>query len=334
MKEGYLDKVASEITDEELELINKQSRRQLKRDEVFVFSIILCDNEIDRDFERFTTESLHKLAELYIGKSGIFDHSMKGKDQMARIFACEVEPVTGKKTSTGEDYMRLKARAYMPKTSRNEDLRTEIDAGIKKEVSIGCSVAKTVCSICGNDMRSNQCKHVKGRQYKSNGAKKLCYAELINPADAFEWSFVAVPAQPKAGVVKSYGLGAHAKGEDNLDIATTVKSLSAVNDNGVLLHKSEAEALGDYIRKMEYMAGIGETYLHDLKADVLKSCSIAKPELKKDVMESVCDKMSIDELKAFKSVFNSDIDKMFPPTPQIAPYGPKAEKEDYKEFKI
>ena len=90
MKEGYLDKVASEITDEELELINKQSRRQLKRDEVFVFSIILCDNEIDRDFERFTTESLHKLAELYIGKSGIFDHSMKGKDQMARIFACEV----------------------------------------------------------------------------------------------------------------------------------------------------------------------------------------------------------------------------------------------------
>ena len=79
-----------------------------------------------------------------------------------------------------------------------------------------------------------------------------------------------------------------------MDIATTIKSLSAVNDNGVLLHKSEAEALGDYIRKMEYMAGIGETYLRDLKAEVLKSCSIAKPELKKDVMESVCDKMSID----------------------------------------
>ena len=82
MKEGYLDKVASEITDEELELINKQSRRQLKRDEVFVFSIILCDNEIDRDFERFTTESLHKLAEDVYKRQGLF----RGKRTRALLY--------------------------------------------------------------------------------------------------------------------------------------------------------------------------------------------------------------------------------------------------------
>lgn len=333
MKEGYLDKVASEITDEELELINRQSRRRLQKEEVFAFSVVLCDNEVDRDFERFTPESLNKLAELYIGKSGIFDHSMKGKDQMARIFACEAELVPGKKTSTGEDYMRLKARAYMPKTARNEDLRTEIDAGIKKEVSIGCSVAKTVCSICGNDMRSNQCRHVKGRQYKSNGVKKLCYADLIDPTDAFEWSFVAVPAQPKAGVVKAYQINPQTKGEDRLDIADVVKSLCSSNDR-ILLEKAEAGALGDYIRSLEYMADIGKAYLNDLKSEVLKSCGIARPELKRDIMEGVCEKMSVDELKAFKALFNSDIDKMFPPSPQISQYGPKPEKEDYTEFKI
>ena len=46
------------VTDEELALINKYTRRQLSKDEVYVFSVVLCDNDIDRDGERFTVESL------------------------------------------------------------------------------------------------------------------------------------------------------------------------------------------------------------------------------------------------------------------------------------
>ena len=45
------------------------------------------------------------------------------------------------------------------------------------------------------------CHHVKGRTY--NG--KLCWGELKGAKDAYEWSFVAVPAQRKAGVIKSAG---------------------------------------------------------------------------------------------------------------------------------
>ena len=33
---------------------------------------------------------------------------------------------------------------------------------------------------------------------------KLCYFTLKAPTDAYEWSFVAVPAQRKAGVMKSF----------------------------------------------------------------------------------------------------------------------------------
>ena len=38
----------------ELEQINKYTRRELKEDEVYVFPVVLCDNEIDRDGERFS----------------------------------------------------------------------------------------------------------------------------------------------------------------------------------------------------------------------------------------------------------------------------------------
>ena len=62
---------------------------------------MLCDNEIDRDFERFDIPALEKLAELFVGKTGIFDHSMSGRDQTARIFSCRVETDENKVTSAG-----------------------------------------------------------------------------------------------------------------------------------------------------------------------------------------------------------------------------------------
>ena len=48
------DSEQNTVTDEELALINKYTRRQLSKDEVYVFSVVLCDNDIDRDGERFT----------------------------------------------------------------------------------------------------------------------------------------------------------------------------------------------------------------------------------------------------------------------------------------
>jgi len=71
-----------------------------------------------------------------------------------------------------------------------------IDGGILKEVSIGCAVKQVTCSICGEPYGS--CDHRKGREY--NG--EICYAALSEACDAYEFSFVAVPAQPMAGVVK------------------------------------------------------------------------------------------------------------------------------------
>lgn len=154
-------------TPQELELINNYTVKPLSADEVYTFGIVLCDNEIDRDFERFDIPALEKLAELFVGKTGIFDHSMSGRDQTARIFSCRVETDENKVTSAGEKYTKLCARAYMPRSEKNAALIEEIDAGIKKETSVGCSVGRSVRSICGK-RRTNRAM----RPYKGQGVRR------------------------------------------------------------------------------------------------------------------------------------------------------------------
>ena len=40
------------VTAEQLEQINRFARRELKAEELYSFSVRLCDNEVDRDGER------------------------------------------------------------------------------------------------------------------------------------------------------------------------------------------------------------------------------------------------------------------------------------------
>ncbi len=187
------------LNDELMEKINSFARKKLTPDEVYTFPVILCDNEVDRDNERFSVPALKKLSELFVGKTGIFDHNPKGENQTARIFDTEVLEDVSRKTEAGEFYTALVGKAYMVRTSKNADLIAEIDGGIKKEVSVGCSVAVKRCSVCGEDKDRKSCSHVRGRRYGG----KLCHTVLCEPTDAYEWSFVAVPAQRNAGVSKS-----------------------------------------------------------------------------------------------------------------------------------
>ena len=38
---------------DDLALINRYTRRPFSEEEIYTFSVVLCDNEVDRDFERF-----------------------------------------------------------------------------------------------------------------------------------------------------------------------------------------------------------------------------------------------------------------------------------------
>jgi hypothetical protein len=126
---GMITKAAQlenqEITEAELRAINKHTLSPLTADEVFTFKAVLCDNEVDRQSERFTIKALEDLKKLFVGKTVIKDHSWSANDQVARIYATEL--VLSEKTNkSGEQGAQLVAYCYMVKTASNADLIAEI----------------------------------------------------------------------------------------------------------------------------------------------------------------------------------------------------------------
>ena len=114
----------------ELAAVNAFAKTELRPEDVYVFSVLLCDNEVDRDFERFTQKSLEELGELFIGKTGISDHEWKSANQVARIYRTEVLTDAARQTASGEAYTYLKGHAYMLRTEENAGLIAEIGQAV------------------------------------------------------------------------------------------------------------------------------------------------------------------------------------------------------------
>lgn len=280
----------SGVSAEDLRRINQFTKKELKEEDVFVFDLILCDNAVDRDFERFSLETLKGLEKLFVGKTGIFDHTWSAKGQKSRIFKTEIVAEEGSAGDSGEPYSTLRARAYMLRSDANAELIDEIEGGIKREVSIGCSVKNSVCSICGEGADSPKCGHVKGREY--NG--RICYMQLENPTDAYEWSFVAVPAQKNAGVVKKLEMPE-----------------GYVRGRGDAQNDSELE-------RLKKNAQIGERYLASLRKEVVRLGAIAQFGFDEETLSAAADKLDEHELLGFKKAFEKKIDEFFPPECQLA----------------
>lgn len=232
------------ITEEVMEKINRYAVGTLKAEQVYCFSVLLCDNDVDRDYERFSDTALEKLAEMFCGRTGIFDHDNSSKGQTARIYDTEVRGYPERKTADGRAYRALIGFAYMVRTDRNKSLIAEIEGGIKKEVSVGCAVAKRICSVCGADGAKGGCSHIKGRSYGG----KLCYVTLEEPLDAYEWSFVAVPAQRAAGVTKVYG---------DREVNAEIEKLRAAQERFCEDLRGDIIRLGCFVKSMD-ISDIGE----------------------------------------------------------------------------
>ncbi len=266
--------------DTELEAVNAFAKAELKAEDVYIFSVLLCDNEIDRDCERFSENTLRELSELFVGATGICDHDWRSDNQVARIYRTELVTDKARKTSYGTPYAYLKGYAYMLRTESNAELIAEIEGGIKRETSVGCSVARSVCSICGEDIEA--CSHVKGRQYDG----KLCCAILEGAVDAYEWSFVAVPAQRSAGVIKSF-----------------------IETEAGKSYAAEYEAL-------EKAASLGKKYLAELKSEVLRLCLVCDKSMYPAIEKSV-DVMDETALCELKCALEKRAEKLYPPLTQL-----------------
>ena len=243
---------------------------------MYTFSVRLCDNEIDRDFERFTLQTLEELAPLFVGKAGIFDHQWSARGQAARIYRTEVVREAGQVTRAGDGYAWLKGYAYMVRTESNRDLIAEIEGGIKKEVSVGCAVEHAICSVCGCDRTQTDCGHEKGQEYGG----QLCWVDLEGAGDAYEFSFVAVPAQPAAGVVKGARRGTSGQ--------------------------------------LEEEAALGRKYLENLRGEVVRLALLADRELDGRAMKSLAGKLSHQELEELRRSYARQAGERFPLRTQLS----------------
>ena len=191
----------------------------------------------------------------------------------------------------------------------NDALIAQIEGGIKKEVSVGCSVERCVCSICGEDI--NTCAHKKGEVYGG----KVCCAELVNAQDAYEWSFVAVPAQPRAGVLKRCG------GED----AGTLKTL--VKRRGSRANQRELESL-------EKQAEVGKCYLSELRGEVKRLMLVCEQEADGEAIEKLAEKLDESELKEMEKLYRGKMAKKLGLRTQLT-YGEKTKAaEDESDFRV
>lgn len=261
-------------TAEQLAQINALAKGSLTAEQVYVFSVRLCDDQVDRDFERFDTQALPELAELFIGKSGIVDHKWSAGSQLARIFAAEVVQ------EEGVSY--LKAWAYIRRGGAGDEWIADIEAGIKKEVSVGCAMAESVCSVCGSPY--GECGHRKGEYYDG----QLCCAILRRAVDAYEFSFVAVPAQRDAGVLKGMGR------------KVSLKELA-----------DEYGAQEEY-RGLWKLARMGQEYQKQLGGEVVRLCLMLGLKLPEPVLRCAVEKLAGPELVSFRDALRERAAERYP----------------------
>ena len=158
-------------------------------------------------------------------------------------------------------------------TEKNAELIAEIEGGIKKEVSVGCAVEKVVCSICGQEL--GQCGHEKGKQYHG----KLCFGELTGATDAYEWSFVAVPAQKNAGVMKRMGW--------------------------------------ERQKQLEQEAELGRRYVAGLRREVARLGGLTEGGLEAPALERIAARLEEPELLELKQVFEARLRRRWPIESQL-----------------
>ena len=283
-KEAETAAAAGGLAAEDLTAINRLSRRALTEEEVYTFAVRLCGNQTDRDDEYFDRAALEKLAALFVGKTGIFDHEWSAKGQTARIYRTELVEEPGVVTEAGEPGCWLKGYAYMLRTPETEPVINQIEGGILKEVSVSCAVSRCLCSVCGNDIHDRSlCSHVKGRVYEG----RRCIVRLAEPTDAYEWSFVAVPAQPQAGVVKSYG-------------PSLGQMLAGMRQDGPWREE---------LRQLEKQAETGRRYLEGLRQETVRLGLLAERELSGDMLRSITDKLEAEELEALRRCFEKRLEQ-------------------------
>ena len=171
-------------------IIKTLASADLKQEDIFVYPVRLCDNKVDSANEFFSEKSLNELAELFVGMPGIYNHDWKDAREIhSRIYKTEV-------IEEDNGYKYLLGYAY----TTDDAVIKGIKEGMLKEVSVGFETGK----VSEPDADGVSCIETVTR--------------------AFEYSFVTVPCQANARVLKNKN-----RGDEDMDLQEQIKALTDEN---------------------------------------------------------------------------------------------------------
>lgn len=191
-------------TEEELKIINSKFAKEDYKsvDDLYVFPSMIVDNLMTAYFTKIHPDFLKQcVKDLANGVAFLVGHD-KDKLPMAKSF---------KGTSTNEgEVMEVFAKFFMQKDLdvngiNTDDFMKAYKGGTIEDVSIGFAAKSWICSICENDIRSDECKHWPGLSYndKDEEVKKdgtQCFAWVKDPAGPTGEALLEVSACYKGAV--------------------------------------------------------------------------------------------------------------------------------------
>lgn len=157
-----------------------------------------------------------------------------------------------------------------------------------------------------------------------------CHRILEEPTDAYECSFVAVPAQKNAGVTKKASIvRTESIAESEADIIKAIKS-----SESIMISKEQSGYLAQYIEKLERNSQWGEIYQNSLKDSIIKYSAITQPDMPQEIVKSAIAGLDTSELVSMEASYRKMARRLVPLSPQLAVKRDENENTENDEFKI
>lgn len=291
---------------EALAKVNEHTVEPLGAEDVYLFEVELCDNDIDRVGDHMTNEFLDQVAENVTGLTGLKDHDWSMDNQISRLYDAEIRVDPNKMTKLMEPRRYVLGKAYT--LSKYKDYIDKINAGLLKECSISFESEDDTCSICGclmvkdeSDIGHCENGHVALNEYDG----KLCYTNLNKLTDTMEWSLVAVPCQHNAGIKnKSIGGSVMKKTELLIRQFMSAKAFKAASKEDQAKLQEALDQAEDKELTDEDIKGLVDEN-EKLKAKV------------KELEQKVSDSESGRKRDKIESIVSKAVDEMGPITPKV-----------------
>ncbi len=177
--------------DETMNAINRFALRPLDTTEVAVFTMDLCNNQVDKHFSRFPEEELERINRLTPGRPLMERHDLRGSLPRGTFFRSRLH--------NEHERVSVRPEVYVLRASDNEEFILNIEGGVYRETSIGFSFRTPECAVCGKDLR--RCDHIPGRRYGDT----RCHFIMREVLEVIEGSVVSAGSQGTGFVAHRHG---------------------------------------------------------------------------------------------------------------------------------